>query len=349
MLSISFCSKRVKSENRKSLMSSKILILILVAGNLSATCAFGIARNVNINTCRTLKNGKGINIALRVSSHHAGTSAAVDEDDEDEGESDITLSLLQELQEKDFELAEMRAELDSMSSLLQQQEHQGRQFNEYYPLFCEQMAAKGDEIQELKKVIEEYEIKLQERGDENDSEELQGSQTGGTEQVTTASITKDSSEVEQLKEKIQDYQMQLAFSSHDLASKESKIEKLTQEVSDLTAEMMTMDEQFTKEYQQLEDKMELEMKKTSEEINHLRKLLHELESEKVVRKGAEWNGDFDVSDTQLKPTVTRSSRRSQHFLERTIDNKPQNGAQIMKKTPTGAQVLSAPHDVIKWE
>jgi chromosome segregation ATPase len=292
-------------------MSSPVLLLMCL-GQLAASSAFVIGRN---NPGRIFIAGSSTSALWSINHKESSRPSDVDESEINGGEASV-FNLNQELQEKDLELEDLRAEMDSMSALLQQKEHQGRQFNEYYPLFCEQMAEKNSEIEELKQNAEDNKEKLQDQkaGESSEVDPNQYANSTCTEQMAT----KDS-EIKDLSQKIQDYQMQLAFSSHDLAAKHSEVEDLTQQLADLSGQMMAMGQQFTDEYVQLQEQMELEMNNSAKEVDQLRRLVHHLESKKIRRKEHPRLDGFDVSDQELKP----------NFL--------------------GTRVKPNPDDVIKWD
>ena len=125
-------------------MSSPVLLLMCL-GQLAASSAFVIGRN---NPGRIFIAGSSTSALWSINHKESSRPSDVDESEINGGEASV-FNLNQELQEKDLELEDLRAEMDSMSALLQQKEHQGRQFNEYYPLFCEQMAEKNSEIDRI--------------------------------------------------------------------------------------------------------------------------------------------------------------------------------------------------------
>jgi chromosome segregation ATPase len=297
-------------------------------GHCASSNAFVIGRQ---NLCAAPVAPQRSATAILSSSHKENNvSGDVDEKITSDNEKSI-FNLNQQLQEKDLELLELRAELDSVSALLQQKEHSGRQFNEYYPLFCEQMAEKKSEVEELKKTIVDLNEKLK-------NQEGGGGSNLENDPVQPAAKAKRDEEILKFEQKIQDYQMQLAFSSHDLAAKDSQIEDLKEQLVQISSHVESMERDFADDYKRLQEITELEMEKANEEIDRLKNLLHSIGAERPRKEHDRLEG-FDVSDTQLTPCVVsmKSDQGTKpHFLEQTISR-------------DGLQVKSTPNDVIRWE
>ena len=341
---------------------SSILLLCLCIDRLSNVNAFVIAKN-HIQNSIFVRNTDSFSSTSIFSSSHK-SRASINGVDESEWN-----ALKRQLEEKDWEIEDMRAEIDALSAHIQGFEHQHRQFNEYYPLFCEQMKEKSAKIEALEETIKEFEETSQKKSsgseegdDKTHADDFELEDLKQKYEMELAFVSHDmaskEAEIESLKQKIenlktgseeeslvvsseldelkQKYEMEKAFNAQDMIAKNTQIEQLTEEIVVMKQEMNEAEVKYSKKCDELQEQMVSEKKNSANRIEQLEKKIDHSDSENNLQ------ADFvnekltkEANERLLNSNDTHRPLKS-HFLEGTFNR-------------NGGQVMASPNDIVNFK